>query len=67
MHCVECRKATDTFNVEFAVSKNGRNMKRGKCVICGTTKTQFFKAQKRRIIVKQSYKKFTFRDASSQS
>ena len=45
MYCVKCKKATDTCNVQFAVSKNGRNMKRGTCVICGTTKTQFIKAQ----------------------
>ena len=45
MYCVKCKKATDTSNVQFAVSKNGRNMKRGTCVICGTTKTQFIKAQ----------------------
>ena len=44
MYCVKCKKATDTSNVQF--SKNGRNMKRGTCVICGTTKTQFIKAQK---------------------
>ena len=46
MYCVKCKKATDTSNVQYAVSKNGRNIKRGKCVICGTTKTQFIKAQK---------------------
>ena len=46
MYCVKCKKATDTSNVKFAVSKNGRNMKRGTCVICGRTKTQFIKAQK---------------------
>ena len=46
MYCVKCKKATDTSDVQFAVSKNGRNMKRGTCVICGTTKTQFIKAQK---------------------
>ena len=48
MYCVKCKKATDTSNVHYAVSKNGRNMKRGTCVICGTTKTQFIfiKAQK---------------------
>ena len=31
--------------VKVVVSKNGRNMKRGACVICGTTKTQFIKAR----------------------
>ena len=46
MYCVKCKKATDTSYVQFAVSKNGRNMKRGTCVICETTKTQFIKAQK---------------------
>ena len=35
----------DACNFEYTVSKNNRNMKRGKCVICVTTKTQFFKAQ----------------------
>ena len=40
------KKATDTSNLQFVVSKNGRNMKRGTCVICGRTKMQFIKAQK---------------------
>ena len=46
MYCVKCKKASDTSNKQFTVSKNGRNMKRGTCLICGTTKTQFIKAQK---------------------
>ena len=45
MYCVKCKKATDTSDVQFVVSKNRKNMKRGTCVICGTTKTQFIKAQ----------------------
>ena len=45
MYCVKCRKATDTSDAQFVYSRNGRNMKRGKCVICGTTKMQFIKAQ----------------------
>ena len=40
------KKTTDTSNEQFTVSKSGRNMKRGTCVICGRTKTQFIKAQK---------------------
>ena len=44
MYCVKCKKATDTLDVQFVVSKSRRNMKRGKCMICGTTKTQFIKA-----------------------
>ena len=27
MYCVKCKKATDTSNEQFTVSKNGRNMK----------------------------------------
>ena len=46
MYCVKCKKATDTSNVQYVVSENGRNMKRGTCVVCGTIKTQFIKAQK---------------------
>ena len=45
MYCVKCKKATDTSNERYTVSKNGRNMKQGACVICGTTKTQFIKAR----------------------
>ena len=51
MYCVKCKKATDTSNVQFAVSKNGRNMKRGRCVICGMIKTQFIKSAERWIVV----------------
>ena len=47
MYCVKCKKKnTNTSGIQFVIRKNGRNMKRGTCVICGTTKTQFIKAQK---------------------
>ena len=45
MYCVKCKKATDTSDVQFVVSRNGRSMKQRTCVICGTTKMQFIKAQ----------------------
>ena len=45
MYWVKCKKATYTSGVQFVVSKKGRNMKRETCVICGTTKAQFIKAQ----------------------
>ena len=44
MYRVKCKKATDTSGVQIAVSKNGRNMKRGTYQICGTTKMQCIKA-----------------------
>ena len=46
MYCVKCKKQTNTINEQFTTSKNNRHMKRGTCVVCGTTKTQFIKAQK---------------------
>ena len=46
MYCVKCRKKTDTTNEQIATTSNNRSMKRGKCAICGTTKTQFVKSPK---------------------
>ena len=46
MYCVKCKKRTDTTNERVTTTKNNRHMKRGTCVICGTTKTQFIKAPK---------------------
>ena len=43
MFCVRCKKVTETSDIQNVISKNGRNMKRGKCVVCGITKTQFVK------------------------
>ena len=60
MYCVKCKKTTDTSNVQYAVSKNGRNMKRGTCVICGTTKTQFIKAQKGGSLLKKAINNLPF-------
>ena len=44
MYCVKCKKRTDTTNERSTITKNSRHMKRGTCVVCGTTKTQFIKA-----------------------
>ena len=46
MYCVKCKKRTDTTNERVTTTKNNRHMKRGTCVICGITKTQFTKAPK---------------------
>ena len=43
MYCIRCKKITDTGAIQFVITKNGRNMKRGTCSICGITKTQFVK------------------------
>ena len=46
MYCVRCKRKTETTNEQIATSKNNRQMKRGKCAVCGTTKTQFIKSSK---------------------
>ena len=45
MHCLMCRRVTETDNVTTATSKNDRLMRRGQCIICGKIKTQFVKKQ----------------------
>ena len=54
MYCVKCKKATNTSNERYTVSKNGRNMKRGMYVICRTTKTQFIKAREGRSLLNKA-------------
>ena len=44
MYCVKCKKRTETTNERMTTTKNNKRMKRGTCVVCGTTKTQFIKA-----------------------
>ena len=43
MYCLKCRCVTETTNSATATCKNGRLMRRGQCVTCGKTKTQFIK------------------------
>ena len=43
MYCLKYRCVTETKNIATATSKNGRLMRRGQCVTCGKTKTQFIK------------------------
>ena len=44
MYCVRCKKKTETTNEQLVTTPNNRQMKRGKCAVCGTTKTQFVKS-----------------------
>ena len=43
MYCVKCKSKTETSDIQNVVSKNKRPMLRGKCLNCGTIKTQFVK------------------------
>ena len=44
MYCVKCKKRTETTNERITTTKNNKHIKRGTCVVCRTTKTQFIKA-----------------------
>ena len=43
MYCLKCRPITETENITTATSKNDSLMRRGQCIICEKTKTQFVK------------------------
>ena len=43
MYCLQCPRVTEIENIATATSKNGRLMRRGQCVTCRKTKTQFIK------------------------
>ena len=46
MYCVRCKKNTKTTSdLQIVTTSNNRQMKRGPCAICGTTKTQFIKTK----------------------
>src|SRR6218665_859924 len=47
MYCVKCKIKTDTKNRTNFVNKNGRPMLKVECAVCGITKTQFVKSEKR--------------------
>ena len=38
MYCLKCKRDTGTSNVERVVTKNNRNMLRGRCDVCGSKK-----------------------------
>ena len=43
MYCLKCRRVTETENITIATSTNYRLMRRGQCITCEKTKTQFGK------------------------
>ena len=45
MCCLKWRHVTETENITFATSKNGRLMSGGQYITCGKTKTNFVKKE----------------------
>ena len=42
MHCLKCRRVTETENIATATSKYDRLVRHGHCITCGKIYTQFF-------------------------
>ncbi|MDR3596561.1 MAG: DUF5679 domain-containing protein [Clostridium sp.] len=40
-YCVKCKHQTATVGGKLTVSKNGKNMVKGKCAECGSNKSTF--------------------------
>ena len=41
IYCLKCKQKTETIEVQSVQSKNGREMIKGNCSICGTKKSVF--------------------------
>ena len=44
-YCLKCRKSTESKNLKTVKIKNVRIMLSSNCVVCGSKKSRFFKAQ----------------------
>ena len=42
-YCVKCKKKTEIVDGKISKTKNGRNMMKGVCKICGTKENVFLK------------------------
>ena len=42
-YCVKCKKKTEIINGKESLTKNGRNILKGNCKICGTKENIFLK------------------------
>ena len=45
LHCLECRKNTESKNPKFATTKNGGIIALSKCEVCDSKKSKFSKGQ----------------------
>ena len=60
MYCLKCKRVTDTGGMQNVQSKNGRPMKRGKCLVCGITKTQFVRKTQGRSVLNKAINNLPF-------
>ena len=45
LHCLKCKKNTESINPKVSKTTNGRTMILSKCTICGSKKSKFIKEQ----------------------
>ena len=45
LHCLKCRKNTESKNPKVARTKNGRLMHLSRCAVCDSKKSKFIKQQ----------------------
>ena len=45
LHCLKCRKNTESKNAKVARTKNGRIILLSKCAVCDSKKSKFIKQQ----------------------
>ena len=45
-YCVKCKKQTSNVDEKYDTSENGKLMLKSTCVICGSKKSKFVKAEK---------------------
>jgi len=41
LYCAKCKKVTDTVSLQKVITKNNRNMLKGRCIVCNSAKTKF--------------------------
>ena len=50
-YCLKCKKNTESKNAKVLKASNGKAMILSKCVICGSKKSKFIKAQQAKVLL----------------
>ena len=50
-YCLKCKKNTESINPKVLKTTNGKTMTLSECVICGSKKSKFIKAQQAKVLL----------------
>ena len=50
-YCLKCKKNTESKNPKVLKTSNGKAMILSKCIICGSKKSKFIKAQQAKVLL----------------